>query len=204
MHDETKAVEILEDQFIRCQQANRQFYSLNTPLLPLVNPLMCIPSLYTKDKASIKKRCSLQMGKANSVSIPTSITPNVWIITSPPTAVSSGITLICPEEAPRSIIPLTPICVLWLPPACSITFQYFHLRPCYETHELTVNISLNTSNLNVINIWSPEYRIVNGWYCFCLDTIFSYRHLCYGYRIAHTSRISDILLLLFSGADLPD
>ena len=67
--------------------------------------------------------------------------------------------LICPEEAPRSIIPQTPIHILWLPPGCSTTSQYFNLLPCYETHELTVNISLNTANLNIINISSPEFRI---------------------------------------------
>ena len=109
--------------------------------------------------ASVKKRCSLQIRKASSVNIPTSITPNVRIITSPPTAVPSGILLICPREAPRSIIPQTPIHILWLQPAWSATTQHFHLPPHYETHELAVNISLNTSNLNVINISSPEFRI---------------------------------------------
>ena len=34
MHDETKAVEILEEQFNIFQRANGQFCSLNTPLLP--------------------------------------------------------------------------------------------------------------------------------------------------------------------------
>ena len=66
---------------------------------------------------------------------------------------------ICPGEAPRFIIPQTPIHILWLQPACSATFQHFHLPPHYETHELPVNISLNTANLNVINILSPELRI---------------------------------------------
>ena len=62
-HDETKALEISEDQFRTCQQANGQFFSLNAPLLPLANPLSCIKALYTKDKASTEKRCSLQSGK---------------------------------------------------------------------------------------------------------------------------------------------
>ena len=71
----------------------------------------------------------------------------------------SGITLICPGEVPRSIIPQTPIHILLLKPACSATSQHFHLSPCNETHELTVNISLNTANLNIINISSLEFRI---------------------------------------------
>ena len=159
MHDETKAVEISEDQFKTCQKANRQFWSLNTPLLPLANPSSCILTFYAKDKASIKRRCSLQIRKASSVSIPTSNAPNVWVITSPPAVVSSGIMLICPGDAPRTVLPQTPIYILWLQPACSATSQHFHLQPCYDTHTLTVNISLNTANLNIINISSPEFRI---------------------------------------------
>ena len=145
MHDETKAVEIFEEQFNTCQKANGQFCSLNTPLLPFTNPPTCISALYAKDKASFKKRCSLQIRKANSVSIPISIAPNVWILTSAHTAVSTGITLICPEEAPQFIKTQIPIHVLQLLPACSATSQHFHLPPCYEAHVLTINISLNTS-----------------------------------------------------------
>ena len=53
----------------------------------------------------------------------------------------------------------TPIHILWSPPACSATSQHFHLPPHYETHELTINISLNTANLNIMNISSLEFRI---------------------------------------------
>ena len=69
MHDKTKAVEISENQFKTCQKSNRQFCHLKTPLLPLTNLPMCISALYAKDKASIKKRCSLQISKASSVSV---------------------------------------------------------------------------------------------------------------------------------------
>ena len=112
MHYDTKAVEISEDQLKTYQKGNRQFCSLNTPFLPLANPPTCVSALYAKDKASIQKKCSLEIKKASNVSIPTSITPNAWIITSPPTTVPSGITLICPGEAPRSVIPQTPIHIL--------------------------------------------------------------------------------------------
>ena len=97
-HDKTNAVKISEDQFKTCQKANRQFCSLNTPLLPIANPPTCVSALYAKDKASIQRRCPLQIMKTNSVSIPTSIAPNVWVVTSPPAAVPSGITLICPGK----------------------------------------------------------------------------------------------------------
>ena len=58
-YDETKAVEILEDQVSTCQRANGQFCRLNTPLQPLANPPICIAALYTRDKTGIEKRCLL-------------------------------------------------------------------------------------------------------------------------------------------------
>ena len=73
--DETSTTEISEDQFKMCQRANEQFCILNTPLLPLSNPPTCVSTLYAKDKDSIQKRCSLQIKKASSISIPTSISP---------------------------------------------------------------------------------------------------------------------------------
>ena len=106
-----------------------------------------------------------------------------------------------------------------------------------------MNISLNTANLNAMNISSPELPVwqhledhwnktqlhkladvptvpvaylyqhmfdnnrpilpfqyswwINRWYSIHLYTIFSHRDLCYGYRMANTSRFRDILLLLF-------
>ena len=99
-HDETNAVEISEDQFKKCQKANGQFCKLNMLLLPLANPPICISASYAKDKVSIHKRCSLQIRKASSVSIPTSIAPNIWIMTSLTAAVPSGITLIFPGKHP--------------------------------------------------------------------------------------------------------
>ena len=63
MHDETMAVEISEDQFKTCQKANRQFCSLNTPLLPLTNPPTCISALYTKDKLASRKDVNYKSGK---------------------------------------------------------------------------------------------------------------------------------------------
>ena len=112
MYDKSKAVEISEEQFKTCQKANGQFCSLNTPLQPLANPPMCIAALYTKEKAGIKKRFSLQIKKANSVSISTSIAPNVCILTSAPTAVATGIMFISTEEASRFIKTQTPIHIL--------------------------------------------------------------------------------------------
>ena len=142
-----------------CQKANRQFCSINAPFQPLANPPSCITAIYAKNKAGIENRCSLQIKNDNCVCIPTPTVPNVWILTSAPTAVSTGIMLICPEAASRFTKILTPIHILQLPPACSTSSQHFHLPPWYESHEMTTNISLNTANLNMINISSPEFRI---------------------------------------------
>ena len=43
------------------------------------------------------------------MSIPTPMAQNVWILTSTPAAISTGITLICLEAAPRFIKTQTPI-----------------------------------------------------------------------------------------------
>ena len=139
--DETKAVEIFEQQFKTCQQANRQFYSINTPLQPLANPPSCIVAIYKKNKARIENRCSLQIRNTNSATIPTPIAPNVWILASAPAVVSTGMIIICPEEAPRFIKTQTPIHILCLPPGCSATSQLFHLPPHYENYQLSTYLS---------------------------------------------------------------
>ena len=152
-----KAIEILKQQFITCQWANGQFCSINAPLQQPANPPSCIAAIYAKNKAGIEKRCSLQIKNTNSATIPTPIVPNVWLLTLAPTVVLTGI--ICPDEAPRFIKTQTPIYILCLPAACSTTSQHFHLPPCYESHQLTINISLNTTNLNMMNSSSPDFRI---------------------------------------------
>ena len=53
-YDEMKAVEISEQQFITCQQANGQFCSINTPLQPLANPNVLQLSL-PRTKLGLKK-----------------------------------------------------------------------------------------------------------------------------------------------------
>ena len=72
-YDETKAVEISEQQFSTCQKDSGQFCSINTPLQLLANPPSCNTGIYAKNKAGIEKRCSLQIRNANSTTIPTPI-----------------------------------------------------------------------------------------------------------------------------------
>ena len=71
--DETVAVEISQHQFSLCQEANGQFCHVHAPLQPLANPLSCITALYTKNAATISTRCSLQIRRTWSISIPSQI-----------------------------------------------------------------------------------------------------------------------------------
>ena len=83
----------------------------------------------------------------------------LWILTSAPKLASTGIALICPDEAPIFIKTQMSIHILYLPPVCSTTSQYFHLSPHDENHQLMINISLDTAELKVMNISPPEFRI---------------------------------------------
>ena len=121
--------------------------------------MYCSYILKEQSKAGIEKRCSLQIRNMNSVTIPTPIAPNVWILIPAPTVISQGIVIICPEEAPRFIKTPTSHHSLCLSPACSATSQHFHLPPHYESHELTINLSVNTMNFNMMSISTPELRI---------------------------------------------
>ena len=106
------AVEILQHQFHICQKANGQFCNINAPLQLLANPLPCITALHAKNTASITPRCSLQIRKTQTISIPSSVAPNVWILTSAPSTVTTRITLICPGETTKFITVQKPIHIL--------------------------------------------------------------------------------------------
>ena len=71
-----------------------------------------ITALYAKNTASISTRCSLQVRKTQSISIPSSIIPNVRILTSAPSTVTTTITLICPGETTKFITVQKPIHIL--------------------------------------------------------------------------------------------
>ena len=76
--DESMAVEILDKQYSTCKEANGQSCSIYTPFQSLANPHSCITALYSKNAASIATRCSLQVRKAQTISIPTLIAPKLW------------------------------------------------------------------------------------------------------------------------------
>ena len=157
--DERMAVEMVPEQFSTCQEANGQFCNVITPFQPFANPPSCITALYTKNVHSISTWCSLQIRKTQDGSIPSQLTPNIWILTTPPSVTTTAITLICPGEASKFITIQKPIHILWLPPACSATMPNFHLPPHYKNSVLEVNISLDMANLNMINISSMNFQI---------------------------------------------
>ena len=157
--NETMAVEMSPDQSSTCQEANGHLCNVVTPVQPLMNPPSCITALYTKNTCSIMTRCSLQIRKTQDVSIPSQLTPIVWILTTPPSAATMAIMLICPGETSKFITIQKPIHILQLPPASSATMPNFHLPPNYENAALEVNISLDMANLNMINMSSVDSYI---------------------------------------------
>ena len=122
------AVGILPQWFRICQEANGQFCTIPTPFQPLANPPSCITALYVKNTANISARCSLQIRKSSDVSMLSQLVPNVWILTTAPSAAAT-ITLICPGETTQFIEVKRSINILCLPTACSATSPYFHLHP---------------------------------------------------------------------------
>ena len=158
-YDETNATEILEQQFTICQWANGEFCKINAPLQPLSNPPSCITAIYAKNKAWIECWCSLQIRNTYSTTIPTQIASNLWILTLATRLDHAGVTLICLDQVPKSIKIHQPLQVLHLPLACSATSQHLHLPPHYKNHQMTINTSLNTANLNAVNISSPEFWV---------------------------------------------
>ena len=153
------AVKISPQQFRICQEANGQLCNIPTPFQLLANPLSCITALYVKNTASISTRCSLQIRKSLDVSMPSQLTPNVWILTTGSSTVTTTITLIFPGETMKFIKVRTLFHILWLPTACSATSPHFHLPPQYETTSSEVNISLDMANLSMINISSMNFHI---------------------------------------------
>ena len=120
------AVEISPQQFRICQEANRQFCIIPTLFQPIANSPSCITAHICQNTASISARCSLQIIKSSDVSMPSQLTPNVWILT---TAAAATITCICLGEMTQFIEVKRPIHILCLPTACSATSPNFHLPP---------------------------------------------------------------------------
>ena len=152
-------MDIPEEQFKLCKEANGQFCPLLTLLQPLTNPPSCIAALYTKNSREIDRLCELTTKAQLEIYLPMPLAPNMWAIISSPFRQQPPVTVICPTKPAASIHISPPIHVLKLEPACSATSQHFHLPPKYEDTHVTMNFSIYNANLDVIDISSASFRI---------------------------------------------
>ena len=152
-------MDIPEEQFKSCREANGQFCPLLTPLQPLTNPPSCVAALYTKNSREIDCLCELTTKAQPEIYLPIPLTPNVLAIISSPFKQQPPVTVICPTKPATSIHISPPIHVLKLESACSATSQHFYLPPKYEDTHVTMNFSIYNANLDVINISSASFRI---------------------------------------------
>ena len=158
-YNRTKAMDIPEEQFKLCKEANGQFCPLMTPLQPLTNPPSCVAALYTKNSREIDHLCELTTKTQPELYLPIPLTSNVWAIISSPFKQQPPVTVICPTRPATSIHISPPIHILRLEPACRATSQHFHLPPKYEDTHITMNLSIYNANLDIINISSALFRI---------------------------------------------
>ena len=145
-------VELATTQFQICQQANGQFCHISTPFQLLANLPMCIAALDTKSKVGIASKCSLQLCKTTTTTLPTQITPDVWILTTPATAPLNTVTFDMSRETHGNDPNLATNPHTKAAHGLQCHFVTFYLPPRYETPTLDVNVSLNMVNLQMINI----------------------------------------------------
>ena len=108
---------------------------------------------------SQKEKCSLVISHMPCTCVPIAVTLNLWIIPSNPETLGSTMAIICPDKATSTVPLQQSFSILRLSPACSATFNYFHLLPHYEDHSMVKNVFLDTTNINVINISTLDLRI---------------------------------------------
>ena len=92
--DKTMAVEMSPHQFSIFQEAHGQFCNVITPFQPLANLSSSITALYTKNAHSIFGQMFTTNKENSGCESTISIAPSVWILTTPPSATSTAITLI--------------------------------------------------------------------------------------------------------------
>ena len=158
-YDETKAVAIMDQQYIACPHANGQFCRINAPFQPLMTPPSCITALYAKNDQAIREQCSLSISHALHTFMPVAVASNLWVIPSNPETLGSKVMIICPDKATNTVPLQQPFKILRVSLACSATSSYFNLPLHYEDHTIMMNISLDTANINAVNISTLDFRI---------------------------------------------
>ena len=156
----------MDQQYRACQHADRQFCRINAPFQPLTNPPSCITALYANSDQAIKEQCSLTISHAPCAFITVTVTllQTSGLLPQTPRTLGSPIMIICLDKATSTVPLQKPFYILRLSPACSTTCRYFHLPPHYEDHTIMMNVSLDTANINAINISTLDFRI---WQQFC-------------------------------------
>ena len=76
-----------------------------------------------------------------------------------PQTLGSTMTIICTDKVTSTVPLQQPIHILRLSSSCSATSNYFHLLPHYKDHYMVMNVSLETANINTINISTLDFRI---------------------------------------------
>ena len=125
----------------------------------MMNPPSCVAALYTKNSQEINRLCELTTKTQPELYLPIPLASNVWAIISSPFKQQPPVTVICPTKPAMSIHISPSIHVLRLEPACSATFQHFHLPPKYKDTHVTMTLSIYNANLDIINISSALFRI---------------------------------------------
>ena len=115
--------------------------------------------MHTKYAASISTRCSLKIRKTHSVSIPSQIAPNVWILTTPPSAVTTAHHTHLPRRNIKIYYNKEANSHLATTPNLQCYITQLPSTPHYENSASEVNISLDMANRNMINISSWDFHI---------------------------------------------
>ena len=149
----------MDQQYITCQHANGQFYRINALFQPLTNPSSYITALFAKNDQAIKEEYFLSISHVPHPFAPVADTSNLWIIPSTPKMLGSIIMIICPDKATSTVPLQQPFHILRLSPACSATSRYLLLPAYYKDHTMMINVSMDTANINAVNVSALDFRI---------------------------------------------
>ena len=158
-------------------------------------------STVCQEQPSNRKQYSLSISHAPHSFIPVAVNSNLWIIPSNSKTLGSTVMIICPDKA-TSTVPLWQSFLLRLSPSCSATSRYFHLPPCYEDHTMIMNVSLDTTNINAVNISTPDVRIWqhsnSNWTTPHLQKLANVAEVPVAQLYKHMINISDISSLIYN------
>ena len=119
---------------------------------------MCYSPICQKNQA-IKEQCSLVTSYMPCTFVPIAVASHPLIIPTNPQTLGLTMTVICPGKDTSKVALQQPFHILRLSPATSATSTYFHLPQCYKDHSMVMNVSLDTVNINAVNISTLDFRI---------------------------------------------